>query len=49
MKLGLALFWTKKIRFTHWDWDLVTGNRMNNYKMGMGFLFFSGPCSNLLK
>ena len=24
--------------FTHWDWDLATGNGMNNYKMGMGFL-----------
>ena len=35
--------------FTHWDWDLATGNGMNNYKMGMGFLFFSGLCSNILK
>ena len=32
--------------FTHWDWDLATGNEMNNYKMGMGFLFFSVLCSN---
>ena len=23
--------------FTHWDWDLATGNGMNNCKMGMGF------------
>ena len=29
--------------------DLATGNGMNNYKMGMGFLFFSGLCSNILK
>ena len=35
--------------FTHWDWDLATGNGMNNYKMGMGILFFSGLCSNILK
>ena len=48
-ELGLALFWTGKMRFTHWDWDLATGNGMNNYKMGMGFLFFSGLCSNILK
>ena len=34
--------------FTHWDWDLATGNGMNNYKMGMGFLFFSGQ-QNLLE
>ena len=33
--------------FTHWNWDLATGNGMNNYKMGMGFLFFSGLCSNI--
>ena len=39
MKLGLALFWTGKIGFTPWDWDLATGNGMNYYKMGMGFLF----------
>ena len=48
-ELGLALFWTWKMGFTHWDWDLATGNEMNNYKMGMGFLFFSGLCSNILK
>ena len=48
-ELGLALFWTGKMGFTHWDWDLATGNGMNNYKMGMGFLFFSGLCSNILK
>ena len=48
-KLGLALLWTGKMGFTHWDWDLATGNGMNNYKMGMGFLFFSGLCSNILK
>ena len=47
-ELGLALFWTGKMGFTHWDWDLATGNGMNNYKMGMGFLFFSGLCSNIL-
>ena len=29
--------------------DLATGNGMNNYKIGMGFLFFSGLCSNILK
>ena len=46
---GLALLWTGKMGFTHWDWDLATGNGMNNYKMGMGFLFFSGLCSNILK
>ena len=48
-ELGLALLWTGKMGFTHWDWDLTTGNGMNNYKMGMGFLFFSGLCSNILK
>ena len=48
-ELGLALFWIGKMGFTHWDWDLATGNGMNNYKMGMGFLFFSGLCSNILK
>ena len=48
-ELGLALFWTGKMGFTHWDWDLATVNGMNNYKMGMGFLFFSGLCSNILK
>ena len=48
-ELGLALFWTGKMGFTHWDWDLATGNGMNNYKKGMGFLFFSGLCSNILK
>ena len=48
-ELGLALFWTGKMGFTHWDWDLATGNGMNNYKMEMGFLFFSGLCSNILK
>ena len=47
--LGLALLWTGKMGFTHWDWDLATGNGMNNYKMGMGFLFFSGLCFNILK
>ena len=41
-KMGLALLWTGKMGFTLWDWDLATGNGMNNYKMGMGFLFFSG-------
>jgi len=20
-ELGLALFWTGKMRYTHWDWD----------------------------
>ena len=40
-ELGLALLWTGKMGFTHWDWDLATGNGMNNYKMGMGFLFFT--------
>ena len=48
-ELGLALLWTGKMGFTHWDWDLAIGNGMNNYKMGMGFLFFSGLCSNILK
>ena len=48
-ELGLALLWTGKMGFTHWDWDLATGNGMNNYKMGMVFLFFSGLCSNILK
>ena len=48
-ELGLALLWTGKMGFTHWDWDLATGNGMNNYKMGMGFLFFSGLSSNILK
>ena len=48
-ELGLALFWTGKMGFTHWDWDLATGNGMNNYEMGMEFLFFSGLCSNILK
>ena len=48
-ELGLALLWTGKMGFTHWDWDLATGNGMNNYKMGMGFLFFSGLCSNILE
>ena len=48
-ELGLALFWTGKMGFTHWDWDLATGNGMDNYKMGMGFLFFSGLCSYILK
>ena len=48
-ELGLALFWTGKMGFTHWDWDLATGNGMNSYKMGMGFLFFSGLYSNILK
>ena len=48
-ELGLALLWTGKMGFTHWDWDLATGNGMNNYKMRMGFLFFSGLCSNILK
>ena len=48
-ELGLALFWTGKMGFIHWDWDLATGNGMNSYKMGMGFLFFSGLCSNILK
>ena len=41
MKLGLAILWTGKMGFTHWDWDLAIGNGMNNYKMGMGFLFFT--------
>ena len=41
-ELGLALFWIGKMGFTHWDCDLATGNGMNNYKMEMGFLFFSG-------
>ena len=40
-ELGLALFWTGKMGFTHWDWDLATGNGMNNYKMEWGF--FSAP------
>ena len=48
-EVGLALLWTGKMGFTHWDWDLATGNGMNNYKMGMGFLFFSGLYSNILK
>ena len=48
-ELGLALLWTGKMAFTHWDWDLATGNGMKNYKMGMGFLFFNGLCSNILK
>ena len=48
-ELGLALLWTGKMGFTHWDWDLATENGMNNYKMGMGFPFFSGLCSNILK
>ena len=48
-ELGLALLWTGKMGFTHWDWDLATGNGMNNYKMGMGFLFFSGLCPSILK
>ena len=48
-ELGLALFWNGKMGFIHWDWDLDTGNGMNNFKMGMGFLFFSGLCSNILK
>ena len=48
-ELGLALFWTGKMGFTHWDWDLATGNGMNNYKMGIGFPFFSCLCSNILK
>ena len=48
-ELGLALLWTGKMGFTHWDWDLAPGNGMNNYKMGMGFLFFSGLGSNILK
>ena len=48
-ELGLALLWTGKMGFTKWDWDLATGNGMNNYKIGMGFLFFSGLCSNILK
>ena len=48
-ELGLALLWTGKLGFTHWDWELATGNGMNNYKMGMGFLFFSGLCSHILK
>jgi len=38
--MGLALFWTGKMEFTHWDWDLATGNGMNNYKMGMGFILY---------
>ena len=25
-ELGLALFWTGKMGFTHWDWDSATGN-----------------------
>ena len=25
-ELGLALLWTGKMGFTHWDWDLATGN-----------------------
>ena len=41
-ELGLALLWTGKMGFTHWDWDLATGNGINNNKLGMGFLFFSG-------
>ena len=48
-ELGLALFWTGKMGFTHWDWDLATWNGINNYKMGIGLLFFSGLCSNILK
>ena len=32
-ELGLAIFWTGKMGFTHWDWDLATGNGMNNYKI----------------
>ena len=48
-ELGLALLWTGKMGFTQWDWDLATGNGMSNYKMGMGFLFFSGLFSNILK
>jgi len=46
--ISLILDW-EKVGFTHWDWDLVTGNGKNNYKIGMGFLFFSGLCSNILK
>ena len=48
-ELGLALFWTGKMGFTHWDWDLATGNGMNSYKMEMGFLFFSGLWNRKIK
>ena len=36
-ELGLALLWTGKMGFTHWDWDLATGNGMNNIKWAWDF------------
>ena len=49
MGTGISLIVDWEMGFTHWDWDLASGNGMNNYKMGMGFLFFSGLGSNILK
>ena len=45
--ISLILDWENGIYslglgFSHWEWD-------EQYKMGMGFLFFSGLCSNILK
>ena len=35
--------------FTHWDWDLATGNGMNNYKMGHSTLRTLHPESKILE
>ena len=32
-ELGLALSWTGKMGFTHWDWDLATGNGTGAHQM----------------
>ncbi len=39
-ELGFAFLGLGKWDLLYWDWDLITGNGMGNFKMGMGFLFF---------
>ena len=49
MGTGVSLIVDWENGIYYWDWDLAAGNGMINYKMGMGFLFFSGLWSNILK
>ena len=35
-ELGFAFFGLGKWDLLYWDWDLITGNRMNNLKNGNG-------------
>ena len=34
--MGFAFFGLGKWDLLHWDWDLITGNGMGNFKNGMG-------------